>query len=239
MPLHDWTRVEDCEFHALHTQWLARLTDSINDVLPKGYYALPEQKLTVYSPDVTTYSRFGLAGPTSNGLAAVAEPRTERRVTLRAPEVPPGRRLVVRSTPGKRVVAVLELVSKGNKDRADSVAGLCGKVAEFIRTSANAVVIDILPPGKHDPGGPHPEVCSRLDPDGPPGDAPPAGRPFTFASYRAGSETVAFLDYIAVGDALPSLPLFLDDGAFVELPLEDTYNVTVGRLPEELTEKLA
>ena len=238
MPIHDWTRVDDGEFHALHTQWLARMTDAINEVLPKGYYALPEQKVNILSPDVTTYSRTGERGA-SNGVAvAVAEPATERRVAVRAAAVPPKRRLVIRKSPTKRVVAILELVSRGNKDRRDSVTDFATKVADFIRHEVHAVVIDVLPPGSHDPGGPHPEVWAQLDPEGDPGEPPPPGRPLTLAGYRAGFEAVAFLRYAAVGEPLPDVPLFLDGGAFVEVPLEATYNAVFARLPEELTEQL-
>lgn len=234
MPVHDWTRASAGRFHAWHTIWLTHLTEALSARLPAGYYSLPEQKIEVYKPDVTTFAAFATEGRPGAGPAtavAVAEPRAERRIALRAPAVAPGRRLVIRAVAGERVVAVLELVSTRNKSRVDGVADFAGKVAEFVRAGVHALVVDILPPGPLDPGGPHPEVCARLDPDGPPDAPPPAGRPFTFASYRAGADPVGFLKYAGVGEALPDAPLFLDDGAFVDVPLEETYMTGYARLP--------
>ena len=242
MPIHDWTRVDDGEFHALHTMWLAALTDALNARLPKGYYALPEQKVNILSPDVTTYANSAERVESNGTAVAVAEPRTERRVAVRASATPPRRRIVVRKSPSKRVVAILELVSRGNKDRRDSVTDFAIKVADFLRLEIHAVVIDVLPPGKSDPGGPHPEIWAQLEPEdeaSEPGEPPPPNRPLTFAGYRAGRETVAFLRYAAVGDALPDAPLFLDGGAFVEVPLEATYQSVFERLPSAVTEQLA
>jgi hypothetical protein len=45
---------------------------------------------------------------------------------------------------------------------------------------------------------------------------------------------VAYLSYAGVGQPLPDVPLFLDDGVFVEVPLEQTYMTSYAELPAEL-----
>src|SRR6476646_6735757 len=116
MPLHDWTKADDGLFHVFHTAWMVRLMDALNaGILPAGYFALIEQHSGVYVPDVlalTTAPRS--PAPGGNGVA-VAEPRAERQEVLKARRaVRPHRRVVVRTA--RRVVAVVEIVSRANKD---------------------------------------------------------------------------------------------------------------------------
>src|SRR5438874_6666719 len=46
MPVHDWTLVEAGIFHGFHTVWIGAINNALNEgLLPKGYYALPEQQV--------------------------------------------------------------------------------------------------------------------------------------------------------------------------------------------------
>ena len=43
MPIHDWTQVEACIFHAFHHGWISAISDVLNvGILPEDYYALTE-----------------------------------------------------------------------------------------------------------------------------------------------------------------------------------------------------
>ena len=52
---------------------------------------------------------------------------------------------------------------------------------------------------------------------------PPPDRPLTLASYEADDIKHAYVQPIAVGDTLPPMPIFLDPGWYVDVPLEETY----------------
>src|SRR5436309_11219358 len=55
MPMHDWTRVEAGIFHAFHHRWISAISDALNvGLLPRDYYALPEQVAAGFGPDVLT-----------------------------------------------------------------------------------------------------------------------------------------------------------------------------------------
>lgn len=233
MPVHDWTRADDGMFHDFHNSWLTYLRDALNGgVLPKGVYAMTDQRADICIPDLIAAVSAAAPPVLETGGAAVAEPRTERRLVSRGVRrVRTRRRIIVRNA--RRVIAVIEVVSPGNKDGATSVAEFAGKVIDLVQGSIHVAVIDILPPGRHDPTGLHPVIWAGLD-DGPPADPPPPGRPLTFASYEAGSPPVAYLDYSAVGQPLPSLPLYLEGDFFVNLPVEETYMTGYGHLPAEL-----
>jgi hypothetical protein len=237
MPVHDWTRVETWLFHDFHTTWLIHLKEALNaGLLPPGYRAYAEQRAELYVPDLIALTgRPAPAGPPGGGVA-VAEPRTARRAVARS--VPAlGRALAVRHASGRRVVAIVEVVSPRNKDRPESVGDFAGKIAGMVRAGVHAVALDLLPPGRHDPGGVHPAVWALLE-ENEPGEPPPPGQPLTLAAYQAARLPVAHLEYAAVGQPLPPVPLYLDDGRFVELPLEETYMTGYTRLPAEDRERL-
>ena len=52
---------------------------------------------------------------------------------------------------------------------------------------------------------------------------PPPAKPLTAAAYRAGMEWRAFAEPLAVGDAPPTVPLFLTPRHHVPLPLAPSY----------------
>lgn len=230
MPLHDWKRVENWVFHEVHTGWLVYLRDALNaGRLPAGYHAHAEQRAEAYGPDVIALDTApDEPRPPGGSTVAVVEPQTTRRLVL-APDTRPRRVLTVRHTGGERVVAVVELVSRRNKDRPESVREFAGKVADLLRRRVNATLVDVHRPGRHDRGGMAAAVCRVLRAERP--ADPPRRRPYTFAAFRAAPPPPElFQDDFAVGDPLPSTPLFLDGGVFVPLPLEETYRQAVAAL---------
>ena len=235
MPLHDWTRASPGMFPDFHSSWLTSLKWALNrGLLPAGFYAMAEQRASLYGPDVLTLTTNPRPAPPpagGNGVA-VAEPQTSRR--LRSHGLPAtGRALTVRHSGGKRIVAVIEVVSPANKDRPESVGDFAGKAVGLVRNGVHVVVVDILPPGNHDPEGMHGAIWPGLDTEPEP-TPPPADRPYTFAGYRADHRPVAFVEYGAVGRPLPPVPLYLDGEVFVNVPLEETYMTNFAELPAEL-----
>ena len=56
----------------------------------------------------------------------------------------------------------------------------------------------------------------------------------TLAADAAGSEIVAYIEPVAVGDALPDRPIFLTPNSYVNCPLEETYQATWSVFPAVL-----
>ncbi|MGH7193052.1 MAG: hypothetical protein ACREJM_05885 [Candidatus Saccharimonadales bacterium] len=52
------------------------------------------------------------------------------------------------------------------------------------------------------------------------------------AAYEAREIPAAYLEPIVVGDALPSMPLFLQPSWYIEAPLEETYQRAFRGVPE-------
>jgi hypothetical protein len=90
------------------------------------------------------------------------------------------------------------------------------------------LVIDLFPPSKRDPQGIHKAIWDQIKEED---FELPAEEPLTLASYDAGLPPIAYVEPIAVGDALPDMPLFLKPGFYVPAPLEATYQETWSRFP--------
>jgi hypothetical protein len=59
----------------------------------------------------------------------------------------------------------------------------------------------------------------------------PPDKPLTLAAYVDGSEKVAYVEPVAVGDALPDMPIFLSADRYVPCPLEATYQTAWQQFP--------
>jgi hypothetical protein len=240
MPIHDWTRVSSGTFHHFHLSWIASLSNALNSGgLPPNYFALAEQVAGGPIPDVITLRtkpRSGAPTEHAGGVAvAVAPPRTKivRRVET---DVYAGKanRLTIRDPRGQ-IVAVLEIVSPGNKDSRSALRAFVEKAADFLRQGVHLLVVDLFPPTKRDPQGIHKAIWDEIH-DEP--FEPPPDKPLTLAAYSAGVPKTAYVEPVAVADALPDMPLFLEPEVYVPVPLEATYQAAWAVFPAVLKPEL-
>jgi hypothetical protein len=239
MPVHDWTRVEAEIFHDFHTVWTGALRNVLNEgVLPKGYYALAEQHAGRTIADVLTLH----ASPESQGpvwtppdtggiAVAISPPRVSRKQTVEPSALARRRSLAIRHVSGHRLIALIEIVSPANKDRREHVEELVEKAVAALERGVHVLLIDLLPPGLHDPAGIHGSIVQTLDQYNEP-YVLPAGSPFTMASYVAGRAIEIYLEHLLVGAPLAEMPLFLRADRYVNVPLEPTYQSTYRGVPE-------
>lgn len=236
MPVHDWSSVRAGWFHHFHNSWIYKISDRLNaGLLPPGFYAAGEQVVGGAEPDVLTLQERGLPGlpgrPTLPGVLAVAEHPPRVHSTLEA-EVPiylrKQDRVVIRSSEGDRIVALIEIVSRGNKESRHELERFLRKVASALDSKYHLLIVDLHPPGTFDPHGVHGAIWDYLFGACP--EAPP-DRSLTLVSYRAEPVPTAYVEPVAVGASLPDMPLFLDSSWYVNVPLEDTYVQTWSGLP--------
>ena len=135
------------------------------------------------------------------------------------------RSLAVRHVSGHRLIALLEIISPPNKDRARHVAEFADKAAAALEAGVHLLLVDLFPAGRHDPQGMYGAVCQELGQSDEPYDAP-VDAPLTLAAFAAGPPVDVYLEYVAVGAALPEMPLFLDPERYINAPLEATYQAT-------------
>ncbi|MCI0456587.1 MAG: DUF4058 family protein [Gemmataceae bacterium] len=219
MPVHDWTRVDAGIYHHFHHGWIDAIARALNrGLLPPNYYALAEQIAGGLGPDVLTLQR------PSNGAPAAIEPAGGMdQYAAKAKAV------VIRHTSHHRVIAVIELVSPGNKNSRHGLRGFVGKAVELLRAGVHLLVVDLFPPGPRDPQGIHRAIWDELsDSD----FTLPADQRLTLAAYIGGPCPEAFVEPTTVGASLPEMPLFLDPDVYVPVPLEATYQAAWEDVPD-------
>lgn len=247
MPIHNWSRVSDGMFHWFHQRWIGAISDWLNQgQLPEGYYAIGELYADGVYPDVLAVEDRPLDHETKNGHSsngfgvAIAESPPKTRFTWEAEtEGYLARKdlIAIRNIEGI-LVAVIEIVSRGNKSSQSRLRKFVAKTTGFLDQGVHVLVIDLFPPTRRDPHGIHQVIWSEkydgefdFQPD----------KPLTLASYMASSEDTAasaYVEPIAVGDALPSMPLFLWPRRYINVELESTYASAWAVYPAPLKPKV-
>ena len=107
------------------------------------------------------------------------------------------------------------------------------KACEFLEHRIHLLIVDPLPPGRRDPNGVHALIWEEIQ------DEPfllPKDKPLTLAAYECGLVTRAYIEPIAVGDALPDMPLFVEPKYHVPVPLDATYQAAFAGMPKRWRE---
>ena len=235
MPAHDWTRVQSGLFHDFHQTWSVEIRNALNRIMPNGYYALVEQKVDGPEPDVIAVELKKRAKPGAGPPTATLEPPTTLRAHIASDAVRYARkanRISIRHPLGE-VVAVIEIVSPGNKDSRHALRSFVEKAVAFLRNGIHLLIVDLFPPSARDPQGIHKAIWDELT------DEPfelPVGKQLTLVAYQTGRGFTAYIEPVAVGGALPDMPLFLEPGAHIAVPLEATYAATWAVCPEPIRE---
>src|SRR6266851_7725839 len=123
MPVHDWTKVSAGTFHDFHVAWIAEIRNALNTgVLPPAYYAMAEQIVGNLGPDVLTLQRQDSPndgpGNERQGMTAVEENPPQVHFVAQTEMddyILKQRTLVIRHSSDDRIIALIEIVSPGNK----------------------------------------------------------------------------------------------------------------------------
>jgi hypothetical protein len=236
MPMHDWTRVTAGTYHNFHFRWIAAIMDRLNaGLLPPGFFAMAEQIIGRPETDVVTLQTppgLKAQSPRDGAVAiATAPPKTRFVFPLEAERYARrANRIAVHHELGE-VVAVIEIVSPGNKDRRHSLRSFVSKAIELIEQRVSLLIIDPFPPGTHDPRGVAGAVLDEFTSEA--FELPP-DKPLTLAAYQVEPIEMAYVETIACGDRLPDMPLFLYGEHHIYVPLEETYQTTWNVLPLEI-----
>jgi hypothetical protein len=221
--------------------------------LPPGYYAMAEQIAGGLGPDVLTLegpivssgddAESAAAGESGSGAATVAvaerPPKVDYRATADLDRYAQKANVVaIRHASNHRVVAMIEIVSPGNKNARHALKRFISKAEEVLDAGIHLMIVDLIPPGTFDPRG----VCAAIwddyfsDPFTPPPD-----KPLTLAAFVGGPVPEAYIQSTAVGQTLIDMPLFLDPDEYVSVPLQSTYQSAWEAVPavwQRVLEKL-
>ena len=151
MPIHDWSRVDPGVFHHFHQAWTIELIDALNGGgLPPEYFAMAEQVVSGPIPDVVTLKRRATPPEqpqAGGGVAVVDAPPLARFITSVEEDLYARKAnvIAIKHRLG-HVVAVIEIVSPGDKSGLHALRSFVEKAYELLRQGINLLVVDLFPP---------------------------------------------------------------------------------------------
>ena len=232
MPLFDHFRPplkDRIQWNTVHSGWASRIADHLNTVLPPQFTMEEHVRLGGgVEIDVASYERYedftatnGHGPPTAMLTQRWAPPMPTAVGTGMFPdrfEV-----LIFDQDMGKQLVGAIEIISPGNKDRAEERTRFAAKILSYLTLGVSVVIIDPVTVRR---ANLHNEVATLA------GWSNELVFPAEVALYSVAyrpvkrgdtAEVDVWLRSFAVGDLLPEMPLRLTGDLFVPVDFETTY----------------
>jgi hypothetical protein len=128
-------------------------------LLPPEYYALPEQITGNFGPDVLTLNLTPPpveSSPTGGIALETAPPKVDLRIRSEtARYAARAKAVVIRHVSNHRIIAMIEIVSPGNKSNQAALNAFVRKARGALAAGVHLLLVDLFPPGPRDPTGMH------------------------------------------------------------------------------------
>ncbi len=224
-------------WESFHARWAASIADALNnDLLPAEYFAEVQAHVgSRVEVDVGTFEEPSAqaedtSGDTTATATLAAPPWAPPEPAMHMPAVFPDSLevLVFHTETGPTLVAAIELISPGNKDRESHRRAFAAKCSSYLQQGIGLIIIDIV---TNRQANLHNALVRMLD----------AGESFLLSdeqlyatAYRPGRRADAdAIDVwpraLAVGRELPLIPLPIGAQLILPLNLHTTYAETCQR----------
>ena len=236
MPLRDHFRAPIDDLHSwdgLHGMWPAMIVRQLIEVLPEPYFAVPGvHPGTLYEIDIGTYCEDAEAvseSDLSKSSAAVATYVAPKPTLTIEPHLPNQDVYEIRifdSRRNRRLVAAIEIVSPSNKDRPETRGTFVLKVAALLKQDVCVSIIDVVTTNRFNM---YAELMKFLE------CSDPAIEDATIPIYAVTIRTRSdgnrrmmdnWFHPLALGQVLPTLPIWLKESWAISLELESSYEET-------------
>jgi hypothetical protein len=229
-------------WEGFHGGWPMTIVEELAPKLPDRFVAEPRVHLGSYFEiDVCTFEhetdRAGAPGSereSSGALATTTQTTPAPTLTVDAefPEQYSYEVLVFDLERERRLVAAIEIVSPANKDRPESRQLFVSKCLNLLRQDVCVSMIDIV---TIRPFNLYTDLLASLNCSDPAFNPPPPTYAVTCRTRRLPRQAKldAWTRSLAIGQPLPSLPIWLSESQAVSLDLEASYEETcrVLRIP--------
>jgi hypothetical protein len=233
MPLRDHFRPPLDDVHSwdeLHGMWPAVIVQKLVEVLPEPYFAAPGVHLgTLYEVDIGTY-RKPLVEPNgfdvARGGATVATYAPPKPTLTLEPWLPNHDVYEVRIYDSRRnrdLVAAIEIVSPSNKDRPENRATFIANAATLLKNNICVSIVDVVSTYDFNLYAELMNFLHGVDPAL--GSQPPPMYATTLRMrYEDGRRMMDnWYHPLAIGQPLPTLPIWLNETWAISLDLESSY----------------
>jgi hypothetical protein len=223
MPLRDHFRPPLStrrHWHAFHNAWATYLSADLNRRLPEGYFAEANVQFGI-EIDVAAFEEAGPAPQSEAPSWAPPAPTQTVPFSLLTDLVEV---TIYSGEGGPTLAGAIELVSPANKDRQTHRDAFLAKCATYLRQGVGLAVVDVVTERR---ANLHDELLAQLSAS----DAAPLGANLYAAAYRPverdGQTSLdVWQETLAVGNPLPTLPLWLRGAICLPVDLETTYERT-------------
>jgi Protein of unknown function (DUF4058) len=240
MPLRDHFRPpldKKTSWEGFHGSWPAVIVMALNRELPPRYLAEPRVHLGVSMEiDVTAFdeempappaSGFGAdEGGVATATAVWAPPRPTFAVATDLPDQYAYEVRVFDTWRDRRLVAAVEIVSPANKDRPENRRAFVTKCAALLQQRVSVVIVDLVTTRQFNLYGDLLDLIGQADPALAPEPPPLYAAACRWTRRDEAWHFESWMHPLALGQPLPTLPLWLADDFAVPLELEASYEET-------------
>ena len=205
-------------WHSFHSSWATYLAADLNRQLPPDYFAEANVQFGI-EIDVAAFEEHEDRGGFNSWTPPAPTSTIPYPVTTDQVEV-----MIYRQEGGPRLAGAIEFVSPANKDRAAHRDAFVAKCVTLLNQGVGLVVVDVVT-DRH--ANLHAELTLRIG-------TPDAATSDLYATAyrrveRDGQPSLdQWVEVLAVGQPLPTMPLWLPGGLCLAVALEDTYSRTCG-----------
>jgi hypothetical protein len=236
MPLRDHFRPpvsNQVSWEEIHGMWPARIVLQLRTLLPKGYVAGPkihagsQVEIDVAAFEQEDAPRLPSYDPDGGAATAIwAPPEPTIVVETEIPDYDEYEVRIYDAERGRQLVAVIELVSPGNKDRVEKRNAFVGKCAALLQKGIAVSIVDVVTPRQFNL---YAELLQFLGQSDPTLGDPPSHLYAVSCRWRPQLKRMLLQTWshtLTLGQLLPTLPLWLSGKLAVPLDLEQSYEQT-------------
>lgn len=213
-------------WHSFHNAWATYIASDLNQKLPEGYFAEPNVQFGI-EIDVATFEEVRQAGreDVTQGFAGVPwEPLPPNQSVPFLPTTETVEISVFNAEAGPTLMGAIELISPANKDRTAHRDAFVAKCQTYLQQGIGLVIVDVVTERN---ANLHCELLSRLQST----DISLHQESLYGVAYRVvereGQPNLDIWQHsLAVGEPLPTLPLWLHGGLCLPVDLNATYDRT-------------
>ena len=201
-------------WHAFHNSWATYLSSQLNALLPTGYFAEANVQFGI-EIDVAAMEEPGAVSTPTGWMPS--PPAVSHPFEMAGVVVEVG---IFSRSGGPQLAGAVELVSPANKDRPSHREAFVSKCATYLQAGIGLVLVDVVTDRSADLQR---DLLVRLG-VGDPGPGPVlSGSAFRPVEREGVRVLDVWLEPMAVGQVLPTLPLWLRGGLCLPVELEATY----------------
>jgi len=208
---------EHRHWHSFHNSWATYVSSQLNAVLPVGFFAEANVQFGI-EIDVATIAERGAIWKSKSDWIS-PPPQSSLPVELSGSIVEIG---IFSRSGGPQLAGAIELVSPVNKDRPAHRDALVSKCASYLQAGVGLVLVDVVTERSWDF---HRDLLARLGTNVPESDMLAASA-YRLVEREGKPALDVWYEPLKLGQAMPTLPLWLRGGYCLPVELEATYERT-------------